>query len=59
MFDSRLLEILACPKTLGPLTWDKDRNVLVSAQAGLAYPIKDGIPVLMVDAAQPVAEKNS
>lgn len=59
MFDPRLLDLLTCPKTLGPLTWDKDKNVLVSVQAGLAYPIVDGIPVLLVDAAQPLAQQSS
>lgn len=59
MFDPRLLDLLACPETLGPLTWDQEKNVLVSLQAGLAYPITDGIPVLLADAAQPLAQQSS
>lgn len=59
MFDPKLLDLLACPKTLGPLTWDPEKNALVSAQAGLAYPITDGIPVLMIDAAQPFAQQGT
>ena len=45
--DSRLLEILVCPVTKGPLTYDRARQELVSASARLAYPIRDGIPVML------------
>jgi uncharacterized protein YbaR (Trm112 family) len=45
--DSRLLDILVCPVTKGPLTYDKTRQELVSEAARLAYPIRDGIPVML------------
>jgi uncharacterized protein YbaR (Trm112 family) len=50
--DPRLLEILVGPLTKGPLTYDRTRNELVSAKAGLAYPIRDGIPIMLVDEAR-------
>jgi len=48
----KLLEILVCPLTKGPLRYDKDNQELVSQQAGLAYPIRDGIPIMLVDEAR-------
>jgi hypothetical protein len=50
--DRKLLEILVCPLTKGPLTYDRSRQELLSAQAGLAYPIRDGIPIMLVDEAR-------
>jgi uncharacterized protein YbaR (Trm112 family) len=50
--DRRLLEILVCPLTKGPLSYDRTRQELISAQAGLAYPIRDGIPIMLVDEAR-------
>lgn len=50
--DRRLLESLICPVTRGPLRYDAERGELVSAGAGLAFPIRDGIPVMLVDAAR-------
>jgi len=50
--DRKLLEILVCPLTKGPLTYDRARQELVSAQAGLAYPIRDGIPIMLVEEAR-------
>jgi uncharacterized protein len=50
--DRRLLEILVCPLTKGPLIYDRARQELVSSQAGLAYPIRDGIPIMLVDEAR-------
>jgi uncharacterized protein YbaR (Trm112 family) len=50
--DPKLLEILVCPVTKGPLTWDRERNELVSRSARLAYPIRDGIPVMLEDEAR-------
>ncbi|MGH7089981.1 MAG: Trm112 family protein, partial [Stellaceae bacterium] len=44
--DPRLLEILVCPLTKGPLTYDRTAQELISVQAGLAYPIRDGIPIM-------------
>jgi len=54
--DPKLLEILVCPLTKGPLTYDRIRQELVSAQAGLAYPIRDGIPIMLVDEARPLSD---
>lgn len=45
--DRKLLEILVCPLTRGPLTYDRERQELVSKQANLAYPIRDGIPIML------------
>jgi uncharacterized protein YbaR (Trm112 family) len=50
--DPRLLEILVCPLTKGPLTYDRERSELVSPKAGLAYPIRNGIPIMLVDEAR-------
>jgi uncharacterized protein YbaR (Trm112 family) len=50
--DPRLLEMLVCPLTKGPLTYDQERNELVSVKAGLAYPIRDGIPIMLADEAR-------
>ncbi len=45
--DSRLLELLVCPVTKGPLVYDKAAQELLSESARLAYPIRDGIPVML------------
>jgi uncharacterized protein YbaR (Trm112 family) len=50
--DPRLLEILVCPLTKGPLTYDRAANELISPKAGLAYPIRDGIPIMLADEAR-------
>lgn len=50
--DPKLLEILVCPLTKGKLTYDRDAQELVSDQAQLAYPIRDGIPIMLVDEAR-------
>ena len=50
--DPKLLEILVCPLTKGPLEYDANAQELVSKQAGLAYPIRDGIPILLADEAR-------
>ena len=52
--DPKLLEILVCPLTKGPLTYDRDAQELISQQAQLAYPIRDGIPIMLVDEARPL-----
>ncbi|ARO13540.1 hypothetical protein BVG79_00180 [Ketogulonicigenium robustum] len=52
LFDPRMLEALVCPQTQGPLSYDKDRGELISRAAGLAFPIRDGIPVMLVDEAR-------
>ena len=45
--DVRMLELLTCSLTKGPLTWDPERGELVSHAARLAYPVRDGIPVML------------
>ena len=50
--DPKLLEILVCPVTKGPLVYDKTRQELISKSARLAYPIKDGIPVMLEEEAR-------
>lgn len=57
--DPKLLELLICPLTKGPLRYDRGRNELVSEQAGLAYPVRDGIPIMLVDDARPIDEGDS
>ena len=52
--DPKLLEILVCPLTKGQLKYDRDAQELVSDQARLAYPIRDGIPIMLVDEARPL-----
>ena len=52
MPDQKLLEILVCPVTKGKLKYDADKNELISKEAGLAYPVRDGIPVMLVDEAR-------
>jgi uncharacterized protein YbaR (Trm112 family) len=54
--DSKLLEILVCPLTRSTLRYDAGRQELVSEQAGLAYPIRDGIPIMLVDEARELGE---
>ena len=54
--DPKLLDLLVCPLTKGPLRYDRARQELISEQAGLAYPIRDGIPVMLVDEARPLDE---
>jgi uncharacterized protein YbaR (Trm112 family) len=54
--DPKLLEILVCPLTKGTLTYDREAQELISEQAGLAYPIRDGIPIMLVDEARKLDE---
>jgi len=54
--DAKLLELLVCPVTKGPLTYDRERQELVSKSARLAYPIRDGIPVMLEDEARKLSE---
>ena len=54
--DPKLLEILVCPLTKGPLRYDAERQELVSVKAGLAYPIRDGIPIMLVSEARPLRD---
>jgi uncharacterized protein YbaR (Trm112 family) len=50
--DPRLLEIMVCPLTKMPLSYDRERQELVSRAARLAYPIRDGIPIMLMDEAR-------
>lgn len=54
--DPKLLEILVCPVTKGPLEYDSDKQVLVSRAAKLIYPIRDGIPIMLPEEARPLAD---
>ena len=54
--DVKLIELLVCPLGGGPLRLDPDRGVLISPRARLAYPIRDGIPILLPDEAEELAE---
>ncbi len=52
--DPKLLEILVCPVTKAPLAYDEARQELVSRQAGLAFPIREGIPIMLIDEARKI-----
>lgn len=54
--DTRLLELLVCPVTKGPLEYHRDRQELTSRSARLAYPVRDGIPVLLETEARPLSD---
>jgi uncharacterized protein YbaR (Trm112 family) len=55
--DKKLLDILVCPVTKGPLQYDRAREELISRSARLAYPIRDGIPVLIEEEARPLTSE--
>ena len=55
--DQKLLEILVCPLTKGPLEFDRDKQELISRQAKLAYPIRDGIPIMLVEEARELDQR--
>lgn len=57
--DPKLLEMLVCPLTKAPLRYDAARSELVSDQAHLAYPIRDGVPIMLVDEARSLDEEES
>ena len=57
--DPKLLEILVCPLTKGPLEYDEANSELISKQANLAYPIRDGIPIMLVDEARPLDDNDA
>ena len=54
--DPRLLEILVCPVTKTDLEYDRDRKELVSRAAGLAFPVRDGVPIMLVDEARALGD---
>ena len=53
--DAKLLELLVCPVTKGPLVYDREHQELISKTARLAYPIRDGIPVMLEEEARKLA----
>ena len=55
--DPKLLEILVCPVTKSDLEYDNVKNELISKQAGLAYPIRDGIPIMLEEEARKITDK--
>lgn len=54
--DAKLLDILVCPVTKGPLEYDRAAQELISKQAGLAFPVRDGIPIMLPDEARRLDE---
>ena len=54
--DPKLLDVLVCPVTKGPLDYDRDAQELISKKAGLAFPIRDGIPIMLADEARSLEE---
>ena len=54
--DAKLLEMLVCPVTKGPLEYDREANELISRAAGLAYPVRDGIPIMLPEEARKLKE---
>lgn len=55
--DKKLLDILVCPVTKGPLIYDKEKQELISKSARLAYPIRDGIPVMLEEEARQLTQE--
>jgi uncharacterized protein YbaR (Trm112 family) len=56
MVDSRLLEVLVCPVSRGPLVYDRERGELLCKMSRLAYPIRDGVPVMLPEEARALTE---
>ncbi len=54
--DTRLLELIVCPVTKGPLEYDREKQELISRSARLAYPVRDGIPVLLEEEARTLTD---
>jgi uncharacterized protein YbaR (Trm112 family) len=55
--DPRLLEILVCPQTKGPLVYKPEANELLSKKARLAYPVRDGIPIMLIEEARALSDE--
>lgn len=55
--DIKLLEILVCPVTKGPLDYDREKKELISRSARLAYPVRDGLPVMLEVEARPLSDQ--
>lgn len=56
--DTKLLELLVCPVTKGPLEFDREKQELISRSARLAYPVRDGIPVLLENEARVLSDED-
>tara|TARA_R110002072_G_scaffold102059_2_gene224648 strand:+ start:732 stop:947 length:216 start_codon:yes stop_codon:yes gene_type:complete len=54
--DPKLLEILVCPVSRGPLHYDRDKGELISKKARLAYPVRDGVPIMLADEARELSD---
>lgn len=57
--DPKLLEVLVCPVTRGPLVYDRKANELVSKSARLAYPVREGVPIMLADEARELSDKEA
>jgi uncharacterized protein YbaR (Trm112 family) len=57
--DAKLLELLVCPVTKGPLIYNRDTQELISRSARLAYPIRDGVPVMLENEAREITEEEA
>ena len=57
VFDRKMLEALVCPQTHATLTFDQERQELVSPKAGIAYPVRDGIPLMLIDEARQMSDE--
>jgi uncharacterized protein YbaR (Trm112 family) len=55
--DTRLLELIVCPVTKGPLEFDREKQELISRSARLAYPVRDGIPILLENEARTLSDE--
>ena len=55
--DTKLLELLVCPVTKGPLTYDREKQELVSKSARLAYPVRDGLPIMLEAEARTLSDE--
>jgi uncharacterized protein YbaR (Trm112 family) len=55
--DTKLLELLVCPVTKGPLTYNRDKQELISRSARLAYPVRDGLPVMLENEARTLSDE--
>ena len=57
--DPKLLELLVCPQTRGPLVYRREAQELLSRKARLAYPIRDGVPIMLIDEARPLSDEEA
>jgi uncharacterized protein YbaR (Trm112 family) len=57
IMDTRLLELLVCPVTKGPLEYERQKQELISRSARLAYPVRDGLPIMLESEARPLSDE--